>query len=114
MPPLFRLDSSHLLGAIALAPTALGIFLIVLVTSAHAAPADAGDTVRVTIHRHAGEGLTGPLRARIERAALAVCGGEGSLAEVTRAVRASPCWRNAVAGALAQVEPRRDARAMQP
>ncbi|KQO05137.1 UrcA family protein [Sphingomonas sp. Leaf242] len=42
---------------------------------------------------------------RIGRAAMAVCGGSGgSLREVTRAVEASACWREAVDGAVRRVD----------
>ncbi|WP_408642029.1 UrcA family protein [Sphingomonas radiodurans] len=42
---------------------------------------------------------------RIDRAATAVCGApEGSLHELTRAVRTSACWRNAVNDAVGQID----------
>lgn len=43
--------------------------------------------------------------ARIEAAALAVCGASPfSLREVKQAVRDSPCWRDAVAGTMAGID----------
>jgi UrcA family protein len=43
--------------------------------------------------------------ARIEAAALAVCGGsEVSLSAVKLAVRHSPCWRDSMAGTMARID----------
>lgn len=43
--------------------------------------------------------------ARIDVAALAACGVPSfSLREVTQAARRSPCWRDAMAGAVAQID----------
>ena len=45
--------------------------------------------------------------ARIDQAALAVCGlSSFSLREVRLAMRRSPCWRDAMAGAVAQADDR--------
>jgi hypothetical protein len=101
MPSPFRLDFSHTLGLVALAPTVLGAGMIAAITMAHA---DTVETARVTVHP--GES---PIRVRhrIELAALQVCGGGwASAPEVNRVVRASRCWTDAVNGALAQVPQR--------
>lgn len=43
--------------------------------------------------------------ARLDRAAMAVCGGSGfSLREVQRAIRGSTCWRDSMADALARID----------
>jgi UrcA family protein len=42
--------------------------------------------------------------ARIDRAAMAVCGASGSLLEVKRAIRRSACWRESMADALRRID----------
>jgi hypothetical protein len=43
--------------------------------------------------------------AKLDKAAMAVCGAsDGSFAQVKAAVRQSPCWHQAMTGALAQVD----------
>jgi len=106
-----RLDLSHLLGLVALAPSLLGAGMIAMIAlaparSAHAEPAPDDGTAHVIVHRiaPATPAAARQVRRRIESAVLQVCGGgDGSLAEVNRTVRASACWRDAVAGALAHV-----------
>jgi len=106
-----RLDLSHTLSLVAFAPNLIGAVMIAMialapVASAHAQPAPDGETARVIVHSGAPTtpAAARAIRRRIERAALTVCGGgDTSLAEVNRTVRASACWRDAVAGALAQV-----------
>jgi hypothetical protein len=101
MPSPFRLDFSHTLGLVALAPTVLGAGMIAAITMARA---DTVETARVVVHR--GDSPT-HVRHRIELAALQVCGGGwGSSPEVNRVVRASRCWTDAVNGALAQAPQR--------
>ncbi len=110
--PISRLPFSQLLGTIALAPTVFGLAAIGLaVAMASAQPAaaapDPAETTTIVLHRAATP--TSPeaerkLRRRIESAALSVCGGGGgSLAEVDRTVRDSPCWHDAVTRANAQI-----------
>ena len=107
MPSLFRLDFSHTLGLVALAPTMLGLGMIAAITAAKADPDT--ETTRVVVHLR-GAATAHQVRRRVEMAALAVCGGgDGSPAEVNRTVRASRCWADAVNGAMAQV-PQRTAR----
>lgn len=116
MSRAFQPDFSHVLGAVALAPAALGVgVLIAMIIAVPAARArDLGadgethtTTVRVVGHDGVSRASPALIRARIERAALDLCGGgDGALREINRVVRASPCWRDAVAGALASAEPK--------
>jgi UrcA family protein len=101
MPSLFRLDFSHTLGLVAIAPTVLGLGMIAAIATARADPEE---TVHVVLRQH-GPANPRQMRHRIEMAALEVCGGgRGSLAEVNRTVRASRCWSDAVNDALAQAQ----------
>lgn len=89
---------SRSLGLVALAPIALGLAMIAAVVPAHAQEV----TEQTYVRRSANPVV---MRHRIEAAALKVCGAdEDALAEVRVAVRASPCWQQAVSEAIASLE----------
>lgn len=105
MPTSRPIPFSQLLGTIALAPTLIGIGMVVAMASAHAAPAGFQDeNPTIVLHNTAKPADQRQLRRRIADAALSVCGGgPGSLAEVNRTVRDSPCWHDAVTRAEAMI-----------
>ena len=105
MPTSRPLPCSQLLGSSALAPTVIGLGMVVAMASAHAAPAAFQDeTPTIVLHNAGKPADQRQLRRRIADAALSVCGGgSGSLAEVNRTVRDSPCWHDAVTRAEAQI-----------
>ncbi len=84
---------------------AAGLFAL---AGLYASPS-AAETVRVPIH-HIDLHPATPARARqvlarIDDAALRACGVSGfSLAEAKAALRASPCWHEAVDGAVRQID----------
>jgi UrcA family protein len=102
---------SRNLSLIALAPLALGMVAIAagqaMAGQAVAAPAgeeEARIILRGIERQPASPRAAKQVMARIEEAALQVCGGgAGAYPEVNRVVRRSDCWHKAVKGALAQV-----------
>ena len=104
MPSIRPLPFSNLLGTIALAPTLIGLGMVVAMASAHAQDSETATIVLHNAGKPADSAAQRQVRRRIETAALRVCGGGGgALAEIDRTVRASPCWHDAVTRADAQI-----------
>jgi UrcA family protein len=102
---------SRNLSLVALAPLALGLLVIAMgVAMAAPAPKNRHNDQPQVIVRHADRHpadahAAGRLYQRLEAAALEACGGGAhSFPELNRSIRASTCWRQAMNGALAQVD----------
>ena len=97
---------SRNLSLIAFAPLALAL-LVIAMGQAMAAPAEVEENriiLRAIDHHPANARAAKRIWAKIDGAALEVCGGGGqSNAQVNYAVRRSDCWHNAMNGGLGQI-----------